>query len=428
MDAHVNVLSKMRRELPAEVMHIIRRLAKLAEERHVKAYLVGGFVRDLLLGARNLDVDLVIEGDAIGFAGYAAARLNAALVTHERFGTATLVMRKPIKGTRFKIDIAAARTESYRHPAALPSVEFSSIKDDLYRRDFTINAMAVSIDRRDFGRLIDFFGSRDDLKKRRIRVLHDRSFIDDPTRVFRAVRFEQRYDFKIDRHTAFLIKNAVKKEMFDRVSGERLRTEIELLLKEKEPLKAIKRMRSLHELRFISPGIRFDARSEKICKNVRKLHKGDLDLWLVYFMAVIDRLTLREALGVCDRFVIRRSDRLKIAACKKLEKKVIGALSEAKPAKPSKIYRSLEPLSHEALVFLLAKCGKGRAKKRVTDFLRKYRGIRLSIGGADLKKLGARPGPDFTRILKKTLYAKIDGKLKTKRDELLFAGRLIRER
>ncbi len=223
--------------------------------------------------------------------------------------------------------------------------------------------------------------------------------------------------------------------MFEKVSGERLREEIELLLKEKEPLEAIKRMRSLHELRFISPKIKFDNKSERICKDVKILYRHyekyflkrrNLDLWLVYFMAAIDRLTLKEALRGCDRFVMRRSARLRIISCKRFDKSVIAVLSQKKDAKPSKLYRLIEPLSYETLIFLMAKCGKNLIKKRVVDFLCKYNGIRLKIRGGDLKILGVKEGPEFTRILKKALYAKIDGRLKTKKDELLFAERLAR--
>lgn len=429
----VNVFKKMRRMLPREVLHIIRQLARFAEEKRFKAYLVGGFVRDFLLGVENLDVDLVIEGDAIEFARYAADKLGASLVVHRKFGTATLIIKDSVKGSGFKIDMATARTETYRHPAALPSVRFSSIKDDLYRRDFTINAMAVSIDEKSLGELIDFFGGRKDLGEKRIRVLHDKSFIDDPTRIFRAVRFEQRYNFKIDRHAVSLIKNALKQEMFEKVSGERLREEIVSLLKEKEPLKAIRRMRSLYELRFINPKIEFDAESEKVCKRINELFKyykkfflkrRTLDLWLVYFMLIIDRLRLADALKVCDRFAMRRNDRLRIISGKKAEDKIVALLSDRRAVKSSRIYEYLEPISYETLLFLMAKCGKRLVKKRVSLFLSRLNGMRLGIRGGDLKNIGIRPGPDFTKILRKTLHAKIDGRLKTKKDELLFARRL----
>jgi len=425
----------MRLSPPKDILPVIRKIASLAEDKRCKAYLVGGFVRDLLLGVKNLDIDVVVEGDALSFARYASDEMGAALVQHKKFGTATLIMPATPKGKRVKIDVATARKEFYKHPAALPSVEFSSIKDDLYRRDFTINAMAVSIDRKDFGELIDFFEGVKDLERKRIRVLHEKSFIDDPTRIFRAVRFEQRYDFRIDDFTAGLIRNAVKAEMFSKVSGPRLRGEIELLLKEKEPLKAIKRMKGLDELRFISPKIRFGTPQKEYSRNIKKLTSvygnyfsmtRPLDLWLVYFMAMIDRLNLSEALRVCDRFIIRRDDKLRIISEKKSEKKVMALLSSKKEISPSRIYGMLKPLSSETLLFIMAKCENRLLKSRVKDFLVKYDGVRLSLKGADLKRLGAQPGPCFTEILRKTLYAKIDGLLLTKQDELAFAEKQIK--
>lgn len=434
MDRNIraNMLEGMRRMLPKEVFKIIRRMARSAEEQQLKAYVVGGFVRDLLLGLKNLDVDIVVEGDAIEFAGSAAERLNAALVAHKKFGTATLIFRKPVGGVKFKIDIATARTETYQHPAALPSVRFGSIRDDLYRRDFTINAMAVSMDKKNFGELIDFFGGRRDLERKRIRVLHGKSFIDDPTRIFRAVRFEQRYGFKIDKETVSLITHALKREMFDKVSGERLWGEIELLLKESDPLKAIKRMRTLYGLRSIDPKIRFGSKSENICKNIKGLYgrfkvyflkKRPLDLWLAYFMAIIDNLSLKETLEACSRFAVKRGDRLRLVSCKKNEKSVMRMLCDKSEVDPSVIYRLLEPLPYETLLYIMAKCGRGLVKVRVKDFLTKYNGMRLKMRGEDLKNIGISPGPEFTKILEKALYAKLDGKLKTKRDEISFAKR-----
>jgi len=425
----------MRVLLPKDMLRVIKKIAELAEDQGYRAYLVGGFVRDLLLGVKNLDIDIVVEGDALKFANNASLAMNATLVAHKKFGTATLIMPKSAKGAKLKIDIATARKEFYRQPAALPSVKFSSIKEDLYRRDFTINAMAVSINRSDFGELIDFFEGAKDLAAKRIRVLDEKSFIDDPTRIFRAVRFEQRYDFKIDDFTARLIRNAVKTRMFDKVSGERLRREIELLLKEKDPVKAIKRMKSLDELRFISPRIRFGAAEEAICGDIKRTagFDGDyfskerpVDISLVYFMAIIDGLALSDALKVCDRFMMRRADKLSIASAKKSGREIIALLSKKKSAKPSKVYSALEPLSSETLLFITAKCGGKLARNRIIEFLKKYKRVRLSIGGADLKRIGARPGPCFTEILKKTLYAKIDGLIYTRQDELAFASKELK--
>ncbi|MBN1872276.1 MAG: CBS domain-containing protein, partial [Candidatus Omnitrophica bacterium] len=397
-----NLLNRMREKLPSQIMNFLRLLADMARERGCRIYVVGGFVRDLILGVRNLDVDLVVEGDAAEFARYVSDRLAITCVVHKKFGTATLFMKETIDGVNVKVDIASARTETYGSPGALPSVTFCSIKEDLYRRDFTINAMAIDLDKKNYGRLVDYYGGRGDLRCGKIKVLHDESFIDDPTRIFRAVRFEQRYNFKIDRRTVSLIKNAVKKEMFDAVSGERLREEIVLLLEEKEPLKAIKRMRSLHELRFIHPKIEFKKRQEYTCRRIDALcgkykyyleRKRSLDRWLIYFMSLVDSLSLTETLEVADRFVFRRSDRLRVVSCKKGEKKILRLLTCRGGVRASVLYKNLEPLSYEALLFLASKCSSRLQEERLKDFIERHNGTRLRIRGEDLKRMGIEPGP-----------------------------------
>lgn len=430
-DNSLNMTNRMSRMLSPGTLGLIRRIGRMADIKGCKAYLAGGFVRDLLIGVKNLDLDIAVEGDGPAFAAYASRKMGASLVVHKKFGTASLIMRK---GPRIKIDIATARRESYNKPGALPSVEFSSIKNDLRRRDFTINAMAVSVNREDFGRLLDSFGGVKDIAEKRIRALHEKSFIDDPTRVFRAVRFEQRYGFKIDRSTGRLIKNAVKREMFRGVSGERLREEIVLLLKEKEPLKVIKRMKALDELRFINPKIRFGAGEAALCGNISRefisygkyfAGRRPMDLWLVYFMAMINALSLGAARGVCERFVMSRNDRRRIISAKISANKIARLLSAEEKIKPSRIYRALEGLSHETILFITAKCKKRTAKNRIRRFLDRYRGTRTHIDGSDLKRMGIRPGPSFAKILKKTLYARMDGLISTKQDELAFAAKLL---
>ncbi|MCX5710840.1 MAG: tRNA nucleotidyltransferase, partial [Candidatus Omnitrophica bacterium] len=196
-------MKKYLERLPKEIRELVYFTKDLAAYRGMPAYLVGGFVRDLILGVRNFDLDIVVVGDGIKFAEYFSRALKAKLIRHKRFGTATVVLKPGLK-----IDIATARSEFYPHPAHLPVVKPGSLKDDLFRRDFTINAMAISLVEKDFGRLIDCYGGKNDLKARSIRVLHALSFIDDPTRIIRAIRFEQRFDFKIDPDTLKLLKEA----------------------------------------------------------------------------------------------------------------------------------------------------------------------------------------------------------------------------
>ena len=214
-------------------MNIIEIVGKIADELKIKAYIVGGSVRDKLLGMSNYDLDFVVEGDGIKFAEVLNKKLKGRLITYKAFGTATI----ELKGKR--IDVVTARKESYKYPAAYPIVKPGAIKDDLFRRDFTINSMALAIDKKGLGRLVDFYGGQKDLTKGVIRVLHDKSFMDDPTRIFRAVRFSVRFGFKIEPHTKKLMKEAVLDGFLGEVNAGRIRKEIELFLKEKNPKKCL---------------------------------------------------------------------------------------------------------------------------------------------------------------------------------------------
>jgi len=221
------------------IMKIISIVGKIADELKLPVYLVGGPVRDKLLGISNYDLDFVVEGDGIKFAEALNKKLKGRLTVYRAFGTATISFKK------MRIDIVTARKESYEYPAAYPAVKPGTIKDDLYRRDFTINAMAIAINRKNFGELKDFYGGFKDLKKGIIRVMYDKSFIDDPTRIFRAVRFSVRFGFKIEQHTKKLIKEAIEDELLGEVNKGRIRKEIELFLKEKNPKKCLEMFSSL---------------------------------------------------------------------------------------------------------------------------------------------------------------------------------------
>ena len=214
-------------------MNIIEIVGKIADESGVEAYIVGGPVRDKLLGIKNFDLDFVVETGGIKFAEILNKTLNGKLTIYKAFGTATI----DLKGKR--IDIVTARKETYKRPAAYPTVKPGKIKDDLFRRDFTINAMAIAINKKGFGKLIDFYNGQKDLKKGLIRVLHDKSFMDDPTRIFRAVRFSVRFGFKIEPHTKKLMKEAVLDGLLGDVNAGRIRKEIEIFLKEKNPQKCM---------------------------------------------------------------------------------------------------------------------------------------------------------------------------------------------
>lgn len=414
-----------------KVSSILKTIGTLADEMNYRAFIVGGFVRDLLLRVENFDVDIVVEEDAIKFAAQLAKKVKGSLVVHRKFGTATVAMPD-----KFKIDVTTARSEFYRHPAALPEVEFASLKDDLYRRDFTINAMAIRLNRKGLGALVDFFDAQKDLKRKIIRVLHDQSFIDDPTRIFRAVRFEQRYNFNIEKQTENLIKRAVSLEMFNKTEKQRLRNELILILKESTPLKAVLRMAELHELRFIHPKIVLNDKAIKSFAAVAKTieyfekefsHKRSVDTWLLYLFSLLEHLSYKQIQDVCNKFVFTRGDTLRILATKKLSPGILKKLN-SKRINPSQIYKLLKPLSYETILFIMSKAKAMRVKKRISSFFKHYDKVKIKIGGGELKSLGLSPGPEFKRILDKVLYAKVDSKLKSKAEEMEFARKLIKRR
>jgi len=430
-----NVRDRIETLLPMKIIKILKLIGKLAQEKSFNAFVVGGFARDLLSGVKNYDVDIVIEGDAIKFGKLLRGKTGGALVVHQKFGTCTLVLPWGTGGiSRFKVDIATARKETYKHPAALPDVQFSLLKDDLYRRDFTINAMAVALNKNSFGQLIDFFNGQKDLNSKIIRSLHKKSFIDDPTRIFRAVRFEQRFNFKIEPHTQHLIKTAVSADMFGRTEKQRIRDELILILKEENPLKAVRRMHQLHELRFIHPNLKMTDETQRLFKSVKKLcawykktslAKQVLEEWLICLIALIDSLSFSNAKDLCEKFVFKRNERQRILQAKRNCRKIVNILEKKSKIPPSLIYKKLKPLSCEAIIYIAAKTKTKRAESRIRNFILEYNKIKIHLRGQDLKNLGLKPGPQFKKILDKVLYAKIDGKIKTKKNELEEAKKWV---
>ncbi len=235
-----NITEGIKKTLSPALQGVLLEAGTLAREMGYGAYIAGGVVRDVLMGLQSVDVDIVTEGAGIRFAGKLAGRLHARVKSYERFGTATLTFPD-----RTKVDIATARTEIYERPAALPRVTPGSIRDDMFRRDFTVNAMAVSLMPGEFGRLLDDFGGTRDIREKRIRALHERSFIDDPTRIFRAVRFEKRLDFRIVRSTEQWIAEALSRELLEELEDYRIATELRLILEEPEPARTLRRLSDL---------------------------------------------------------------------------------------------------------------------------------------------------------------------------------------
>ena len=261
-----NMSALLKERLPRKIISVLKDLGHVADMLGYNAYLVGGLVRDVFLRYENLDVDIVIEGDGIEFAHEFAEHYGARVRSHRKFGTAVLIFPDG-----FKVDVATARMEYYESPGAPPNVETSSLKLDLYRRDFTINTLAIKLNKRVYGTLIDYFGAQRDIKEKVLRVLQNLSFVEDPTRVLRAIRFEQRFGFKIGKLTLALIKNAVKINCFKELSGRRLFLELKLILREPDPIKAIERMDELDLLKFVFPEVQLTKGVKGLLEEIRKV-------------------------------------------------------------------------------------------------------------------------------------------------------------
>jgi tRNA nucleotidyltransferase (CCA-adding enzyme) len=415
--------------LPQDILTIIRCAQKTSTETGCRVFLVGGFVRDLILGVKNFDVDMAVESDGIRFAHNLGSKLGAKVIAHRRFGTATLLM-KP----HGKVDIATTRKEDYPHPASLPEVRQGRLEDDLLRRDFTINSLAINISACGFGTLIDVCGGKGDLAAGKVRVLHERSFIDDPTRILRAVRFEQRYDFRIEAKTLSLLKAAAQERILQRVQPQRLRDELALILKEPRPLRPLARLRDLRCLGFISPRFSLPPATCRLFRAIDKEvawfaenhhHRRHLDAWVIYLIALLEHLGGKQVKLICDRFVFRKSEAQKALNFKRFRPAHVALLSKG-ALKPSLIYRALEPLSYEEIVLLRAKYRNKIFRRHLEEFISIHNEIRLAVSGHDLHGLGVLPGPAYQVIFKKVLDARLDGKLNGRHEELEFVRELAK--
>jgi tRNA nucleotidyltransferase (CCA-adding enzyme) len=408
-------------KLPKDIRDLIRLSGEVAQDRKDYVYLVGGIVRDLLLGVPNYDLDVVIQGDGLGFASELSRRINARLTKHPQFKTATLITSE-----NRKMDVATCRCEIYPEPASLPVVSPGTIKEDLLRRDFTINALAVDLLPENFGKLVDFYQGGRDLNKRFIRILHDMSFIDDPTRIIRAVRFEQRLKFRIEPHSLKLLKQAVSKGMLRRLSPHRLRDEIILILKEPRAINCILRLKKLVGFDFIHHQLKL-SKANLVYLNVIKKEidwfKGNfpkyrvLDTWLMYFIGLLANLNEDKINQVYRRFGVRRGEIKKIISFRRFPSQKVSLLSK-KNIRPSRIYRILKPLSFEVILLIKARFRNNSLDHNIEQFFKYYNEIQLYIRGKDLTALGLEPNPDYKKILTHLLYLQLDGKITSRHDAL----------
>jgi tRNA nucleotidyltransferase (CCA-adding enzyme) len=428
--------ARLEKALPSQTLALVRRIAETAQEMGYSLYFVGGLVRDLLLDTPIVDLDLVVEGDAIQLSRHLARQLGGRVVAHSRFGTAKWLLGKrawrevagappPSERAVPSVDFATARTEFYTHPTALPEVERSSIKQDLHRRDFTINTLAIRLDPPHWGELLDFYGGEADLQDGVIRVLHSFSFVDDPTRILRAARLEARLGFELDPRSERLIADALP--LLSRVSGDRTRHELEQILDEEEPERALLRLESLGVLRQIHPDLHCDRWLVTRVRTVRE--EPDLTSWelgpkdrrFVSLGLLLYRLDADALDAVLRQLKVPRADSDGLQLLPDLRSALRRLVLSRRP---STIYRILRPYPARilAIAWLASSAGP---RVRLLRFQTEYRGVETALTGEDLKALGLRPGPVFGRLLGALRDARLDGRVTTREEEEALLERLL---
>jgi tRNA nucleotidyltransferase (CCA-adding enzyme) len=422
-----SVADLVKRHLPEAVVRLLGQLGETADELGMQIYAVGGFVRDLILGAPNLDIDVTVEGDGILFAGRFARRHDCRVRSHVAFGTAVIVFPDG-----YKVDVASTRLEYYESPGVLPTVERASLRHDLFRRDFTINTLAVCLNESEFGSLTDYFGGRQDLQERVVRVLHSLSFVEDPTRMFRAVRFEKRLGFHIAPQTENLIRGAVRMQMLDKLGGTRMFNELVLIMREKEPLAAIERISVLGLLPSIHPALRLVPASHKVLLETgqvmawfRLLFLDDpCETWQVWFLAMCDGLRQNEFGDACRRLAVPERLALRLLQQRSQAHHIVAAIKVRLTRKPevanSEIYGWFSGLSLEVLLYLASHVNSEQTRRFVSLYLTKLRDIVPLLDGDDFLALGLKPGPLFKRIKYGLLQARLDGRVTSREDERDF--------
>ena len=428
-----NVAKLMRDRLPKSCYSLLEKAGALGDRMHLPVYAVGGFVRDLLLERPNQDIDLVVEGNGIGYARELAQMLGGRVREHQEFLTSVVIFEeKP--GEIRHIDVATARLEYYEYPAALPTVELSSIKMDLFRRDFTVNSLAVRLEKGAFGRLVDFFGGQRDIRDRLIRVLHTLSFVEDPTRCLRAVRFEQRYGFRLGTGAEKLIKNTLNLKLMDKLSGARLFHELKLIFEEADPVACLVRLDALGLLPAIHPLLGLNPPKVELLRALKDMldwyrllyFDAKPQHWYVYLLGLCRNLNYQEASAVFGRLGLPQV--LKGDAMQ-LRERIRNTLPkveqwQSRQGKVSELFHMLQGMPLDGLLFIMARSGVDEVRKNISRYITVWSREKLDISGNDLLSMGLAPGPLFGQIMRRVMAAKLDGEAPTPESQRILARTL----
>jgi tRNA nucleotidyltransferase (CCA-adding enzyme) len=392
------------------ICHLLQEIGQFGKDTSRSVYVVGGFVRDLLIGRENLDIDIVVEGNAIDFAHQLAKVWRGQVQTHQKFKTATITR---LDGLKF--DFVSARNETYPSPGALPSVEYGTIAEDLHRRDFSINALAMRLQPDTFGEIVDCTDGLQDLRSGRIRALHERSFIDDPTRIFRAIRYEGRYNFQIVEGDRKRILDAIKQGVLNLISGQRIRNEIDHILSEETALQMVNRLDefdlfdAIHPTWKISPN--FDALWRTAGQAIKwastSLPNDPINtraiLWMTLLTAVDSIEVISSRLGLENELCTKLSTQTQL-------EHDLNALSVS--SKPSEVYQLLNPYPLEPIVFVLTQSNQPAWRvEKMNNYLTHLRNVRPLVTGDDLIQRGLKPSRAFSDLLWKAFAAQLDGEV-----------------
>ena len=423
-----NLKSLVKERLDKDIYQLLDRIAQVGERCGETVYAVGGFVRDLILNIPNKDIDIVVEGEGISFAGHLAEEFGGRVKSHEKFGTSVVIFPDG-----YRIDVATARMEYYEHPGALPTVEKSSVKSDLYRRDFTINSMAVKLTSANAFSLMDYFNGERDLINKEIQVLHSLSFIEDPCRLFRAIRFEQRFAFQIGKQAEAFMRNTTKKNLVDSLSGTRLFNEIKLLLQEQRPVDCIRRMQEFELLQSISPEIMKNSKDMETLDKLESVFSWaaminlpqEPETWSVYFFGIFYSLEDKEFLKAAERLHLPNRLKNSWAQDRTQCRESLQRLQSQKDWEPKEIYHTFANLSIEAVIYLLALSSSYRLNQYANIYFTQYQGkAEPFLTGDDLVSLGMEPGPIFQSTLNALREARVEGLVNTRAEEVA----LVQER
>jgi tRNA nucleotidyltransferase (CCA-adding enzyme) len=408
--------SELEKHFPVELVSLLRAAGDLAWSRDWNLYLVGGAVRDLFLARPNLDLDLVLEGDAIALARNLAEIRGGKVVAHPRFGTAKF------RQQRISLDLATARSESYPRPGALPVVSPGTIGEDLFRRDFSINAMAIHLTPIHFGALLDPYGGRGDLDRGLIRVLHEKSFSDDPTRILRALRYEQRLGFHLEPNTEQLMCRDAA--ILNEVSGERLWHELELILNEECPEKVLSRADELGVLQKLHHSLKGNGWLRNRFEQARKAGAAAKPSPALYLALLAYRLSEEENEDLLARLRIRGEIAKVMRQTVKL-KQVTSALTKPRLA-PSAIYHLVQRYPPESISAAALASDSRLVRQRLKLYLTELRHIKPALSGDDLQAMGISPGRKLGQVLRALHDAKLDGEVQTREQEEDLARGLLR--